>query len=273
MAVPDSVAPSPPSLSMLWESVDPAQALARRFRFESPTTAVGWLSDVVAEHWGLALSSCERLVISSGNIMAWITVGERRMIAKWSAHTPVFARLTAIARLTRWLDERGVPVSAPQPALDGRLQLELDGFSLALQNVVPGDLLDVADVAQVQAAGEMLAILHSELAAYPDVVPTAEPPRAGTQLVGNDFRSANILWAGGRISAVLDLEEAQYARRADDLAKAAVLLGTRYHNWAPTPPDARDAFVAAYQAAHPLSAEELDEVQAMIAKQIAGWPP
>ncbi|MFC8798965.1 phosphotransferase enzyme family protein [Promicromonospora sp. NPDC057138] len=271
--MPEPLAPSPPSLSMLWEAVDPAKALARRFRFESPTAAVDWLSDVLAEYWGLALSSCERLVISSGNIMAWIIVGERRMIAKWSAHTPAFTRLAAIARLTCWLDERGVPVSAPQPARDGRLQLELDGFSLALQNVVPGDLLDVADAAQVRAAGEMLSTLHAELAAYPDVVPTRKPRRSGTQLVGNDFRSANILWVGGRISAVLDLEEARYARRVDDLGKAAVLLGTRYHNWAPTPPNARDAFVAAYQAVHPLTAEELDEVQVVIAKHLAGWPP
>jgi homoserine kinase type II len=258
---------------MLWESTDPVEALARRFRFESPTAVTGWLFEVLAQHWDLTLSSCERLVISSGNIMAWITVGERRMIAKWSMYTPFFTRLAAIARLTRWLDERGIPVSAPQTARDGTLQLELDGFSLGLQNVVPGDLLDVADAAQVEAAGEMLATLHTELAAYPDVVPTAEPPRSGTQLVGNDFRSANILWARGRISAVLDLEEARYARRVDDLAKAAAFLGTRYHDWKPTPPDARDAFVAAYQAAHPLPPEELDEVQAIIAKHIAGWPP
>jgi homoserine kinase type II len=269
----EPLAPSAPSPRMLWESTDPIEALARRFRFESPTAVTGWLSEVLAQHWGLALSSCERLVISGGNIMAWITVGERRMIAKWSMYTPLFTRLAAIARLTRWLDERGIPVSAPQPARDGRLQLELDGFSLGLQNVVPGDLLDVTDAAQVEAAGEMLATLHTELAAYPDVVPTAEPPRSGTQLVGNDFRSANILWARGRISAVLDLEEAWYARRVDDLAKAAAFLGTRYHNWAPTPPDARDAFVAAYQAAHPLPPEELDEVQTIIAKHVANWPP
>lgn len=221
----EPLAPSAPSLSMLWESTDPAEALAQRFRFESPTAVVGWLSEVLAQHWNLALSSCERLVINSGNIMAWITVGERRMIAKWSMHTPVFARLAAIARLTHWLGQRGVPVS-----------------------------------------------VHTELAAYPDVVPTAEPPRSGAQLVGNDFRSANILWASGRISAVLDLEEARYERRVDDLAKAAVLLGTRYHDWAPTPPDVRDAFVAAYQAAHPLPAEELEEVQVIIAERVAAWP-
>lgn len=256
---------------MLWESTDPVEALTGRFRFESPTAVTTWLSEVLAQHWDLALSGCERLVISSGNIMAWITVGERRMIAKWSVYAPFFPRLAAIARLTSWLDERGVPVSAPQPAQDGRLQLELDGFSLALQDVVPGELLDVDDAAQVRAAGEMLATLHAELAAYPGVVPTDEPPRPGTQLVGNDFRSANILWASGQISAVLDLEETRYERRVDDVAKAAAYLGTRYHDWAPTPPDARATFVAAYQAAHPLPAEELAEARVSIAEHVAGW--
>jgi homoserine kinase type II len=149
--------------------------------------------------------------------------------------------------------------------------VELDGFSLSLQNVMPGELLDVADAAQARAAGEMLATLHAELAAYPGVVPTAQHPRSGTQLVGNDFRSANVLWANGRISAVLDLEDARYERRVDDVAKATVYLGTRYHDWAPTPPDARDAFVAAYQRAHPLPAEELDEVRALITGHLDGW--
>ncbi|MBM7785928.1 homoserine kinase type II [Tenggerimyces flavus] len=263
---------SAPSLTMLWESVDPSSALAERFRFESPAAVSSWLGGVLDRHWGLALTSCDRLVLSSTNLMAWITVGERRMIAKWSVNVPAFPRLAAIADLTSWLDQRGIPVSAPRQARDGRLQLELDGFSLALQNVMPGELLDVTDAAQVRAAGEMMATLQLELAAYPHVIPTAEPPRPGTQLVGNDFRSANILWADGRITAVLDLEEAQYKRRVEDLAQATVLLGTRFHNWAPTPPDIRDAFLAAYQAVQPLTSEERDELQSLVAKMIAGWP-
>jgi homoserine kinase type II len=127
---------------------------------------------------------------------------------------------------------------------------------------------------QRQGLGERVAAAYAawaELAAYPGVVPTAQHPRSGTQLVGNDFRSANVLWANGRISAVLDLEDARYERRVDDVAKATVYLGTRYHDWAPTPPDARDAFVAAYQRAHPLPAEELDEVRALITGHLDGW--
>ena len=39
LAMTESLAPS---LSMLWESTDPVEALARRFRFESPTAVTGW---------------------------------------------------------------------------------------------------------------------------------------------------------------------------------------------------------------------------------------
>ena len=39
----------------------------------------------------------------------------------------------------------------------------------------------------------------------------------------------------------------------DDLAQAAVLLGTRYHHWRPTPADVRGAFVAAYESVLPLA--------------------
>lgn len=177
------------------------------------------------------MDACERLVISNANCPAWIVVDGRRMIGKWSMRQPIFARLAAIARLTAWLDERGVPVSAALPTRDGRVQIEVDGFSLGLQNVVDGDLLDISDPAQVQAAGEMLATMHVVMADYPEAIPTGEPRAPRTQLVGNDFRSANILWADGRIAAVLDLEEAKYRRRIDDLAQAAVLLGTRYHDW------------------------------------------
>jgi homoserine kinase type II len=44
----ESLAPGAPSLSMLWESTDPVEALARRFRFESPTAVTDWLSEVLA---------------------------------------------------------------------------------------------------------------------------------------------------------------------------------------------------------------------------------
>ncbi|GAA3519239.1 phosphotransferase [Nocardioides daeguensis] len=73
-----------------------------------------------------------------------------------------------MARLTPWLDDRGLPVSAPVPATDGRLQVEVDGVSMGLQHEIRGELLDTADQRQVRAAGAVLAELHDALAAYPD---------------------------------------------------------------------------------------------------------
>lgn len=245
-----------PKIGMLWESADPGAALIERFGFASAAEAMDWVTGVLAEHWGLRVAACERLVISDANCLAWITVDGCRMIAKWSMRPRVFARLAAIARLTVWLGERGIPVSMPQTARDGRVQVEVDGFSLGLQRVVDGELLDVTDPVQVRAAGEMLARMHEAMADYPERIPTDERPAPGTQLVGNDFRSANILWADGGIAAVLDLEETTYRRRVDDLAQAAVLLGTRYHQWRPTPADVRGAFVAAYESVLPLAEDD-----------------
>ncbi|MER7560268.1 phosphotransferase [Nocardioides sp. NPDC126508] len=261
-------------ISMLWESTDPAAALTERFGFASTAEAIEWLTGVLAEHWGLRAEGCERLVISDANCLAWITVEGRRMIAKWSIRPAVFARLAAIAGLTVWLAERGIPVSAPRAARDGRVQVEVDGVSLGLQHVVDGELLDITDPAQIRAAGEMLARMHAEMADYPGTIPTDEPPAPGTQLVGNDFRAANILWAEGRITAVLDLEEATYRRRVDDLAQAAVLLGTRYHDWRPAPAEVRGAFVAAYASVLPLGEDEAGALDASIEAHLAHirWP-
>ena len=191
-------------ISMLWESADPGAALIERFGFASATEATDWLTGVLAEHWGLKVAACERLVISDANCLAWITVDGCPMIAKWSMRPRVFARLAAIARLTVWLGERGIPVSMPQAARDGRVQVEVDGFSLGLQRVVDGELLDITDPEQVRAAGEMLARMHAAMADYPELIPTDEPPAPGAQLVGNVFRSATILGARDALPPVPD---------------------------------------------------------------------
>lgn len=140
--------------------------------------------------------------------------------------------------------------------------------------MVDGELLDITDPVQVRAAGEMLARMHAAMADYPERIPTDEPPAPGAQLVGNDFRSANILWSGGEIAAVLDLEESTYRRRVDDLAQAAVLLGTRYHHWRPTPADVRGAFVAAYESVLPLAESDAGALEQSIEAHLRRirWP-
>jgi homoserine kinase type II len=132
--------------------------------------------------------------------------------------------------------------------------------SLGVFPVIDGDLLDVGVPAQVNEAGRMLAMLHELLAAYPHRIDGGQPTQTG-QLVHNDFRSANILHDGMSITAVLDFEEVTYRTRVADLAKATVLLGTRYHHWGPTPPAIREAFVAAYRDQAPLTSGEQNHLR------------
>ncbi len=193
-------------------------------------------------------------------MLAWITTDDRRLIAKWSVFPRLFQRLADVAALTIWLQTTGVPVAAPIPARDGRLRVELNNASLGVYPVIDGDLLDVGDLAQVTEAGRMLATLHESLAAYPHRIDDG-PSSPREQLVHNDFRSANLLHDGTRITAVLDFEEVTYGTRVTDLAKATVLLGTRYHDWGPTSQLVREAFVAAYSGSAPLTRAEQSELQ------------
>jgi homoserine kinase type II len=105
----------------------------------------------------------------------------------------------------------------------------------------------------------MLASLHETLAVYPHRI-DGGGPTGHDQLVHNDFRSANLLHDGTRISAVLDFEEVTYDTRVADLARATVLLGTRYRNWGPTSQEVREAFVAAYHDEAPLTSKEQNEL-------------
>lgn len=76
------------------------------------------------------------------------------------------------------------------------------------------------------------------------------------QPVHHDFRAANLIWDGEQIAAVLDFEELRSGYRVEDLAWAAVHLGTLYHNWGPVPPAVHELFLAAYRAEMPLTAQE-----------------
>src|ERR1019366_8412143 len=152
---------------MLWESTDPAEALTKRFGFADAVSAVGWMGETLWDTWAIAVDDCERLVISDGNVLAWITSDDRRLIAKWSVFPRLFRRLADTATLTMWLQASGIPVAAPVPARDGRRRVERNNVSLGVSLVVDGDLLDVGDPAQVTEAGQMLATLHEALADYP----------------------------------------------------------------------------------------------------------
>ncbi len=275
---------------MLWESADPGQQLTKRFGFRDGAAAAEWVADTLDTCWQLPLVRCDRLVISGRNVMAWVQSEDRPLIVKWSSFPKRFARLRDAARVVAWLDAEAVPVAAPIAASDGRMLVELGNdaagklrsrmplpgsrFLVGVLPMVDGDLLSADDPGQIDDAGRLLATLHQTLAAYPGQVRGGG--RGGRrQLVHNDFRSANVLHDGTRISAVLDFEEITYATRAGDLAKAAVLLATRYRDWGPTSETVRTAFLRAYddEARDPLSSSERREIEQRVAALLKsfGW--
>jgi homoserine kinase type II len=279
-----------PAVDMLWESADPSQALTRRFGFRDGACAAEWVADVLERYWELEVVRCDRLVISARNVMAWVLAGGRHLIAKWSSLPHRFSHLEDAARLVAWLDTQAVPVAAPIAATDGRLLVELGNdarrrlisrlplpgsrFLVGVLPVVEGDLLAVEDPRHVDDAGRMLATMHQALATYPGQA-ARRGQGAHTQLLHNDFRSANILHDGTRISAVLDFEEITWDTRVADIAKSAVLLATRYRDWGPTSESVRTAYVNAYErhARDPLTTSERHELDARIAAhlQTFGW--
>lgn len=284
-----------PMLEMLWETGDASDALETRFGFSDGATAVRWVAAMLDEQWGVQVDSCNRIVISDHNALAWVGTSSGRMLAKWSVAPARFPRLAGLARLTAWLGQTGLPVSAPVATLDGRLQVEADGVSLGLQRQIDGSLLDITDPAQVRMAGTVLAQVHDALAVYPEadrapgldppsnplaekingwldscpdhvpaaaqdalrrLVADADPDPLPTQLVHGDYRSANILVAGPGIAAVIDFEEARFDHRIDELARSAVMLGTRFRDWGPVSPEVRTAFLDGYQSERRMTAAE-----------------
>ncbi|HET6482041.1 MAG TPA: phosphotransferase, partial [Actinoplanes sp.] len=311
-----------PVLEMLWETLDPRQTLDERFGFGDGQAAGRWVADTLDQHWGVRIDSCNRIVMSDGNALAWVGTPSGRLLAKWSVAPDRFPRLAETARLTSWLHSRELPVSEPVPARDGGLQVEVDRVSIGVQREIAGDLLDTTDLHQVRAAGAVLARLQDALAAYPNaermpalgapsqplkariagwldtraghlppaardtlrkLVASAPPDEFPRQLVHFDFRSANILCAHGEIVAVIDFEEARHEHRLVELARAAVLLGTRYHNWGPVPAEVRAEFLTGYESERPLTPAEADWLEVLLLWQglamvppgddLTGWGP
>jgi homoserine kinase type II len=85
---------------MLWEPVDPADALTERFGFADAVSAVSWMGDALWDTWAIAVDDCDHVVMSAGNLLAWITSDGGRLIAKWSVVTWLFPRLADTAALT-----------------------------------------------------------------------------------------------------------------------------------------------------------------------------
>ncbi|MBF4607470.1 phosphotransferase [Curtobacterium sp. VKM Ac-1393] len=284
------------TLEMLWERADPSQVLRDRFGFTDAAAAEDWVVRTLERWWGVRVDACERIVMSDHNALAWISTAGGRMLLKWSIAPEGFERLAFAADLTAWLGERGLPVSAPVPTLDGRVQLEHDGVSMGLQHVIDGTLLDVRDVAQVHAAGATLARIHDalrdspdraravgvrppptplrqQIAGWLDGTPAHVPDRARValrrllaaapsdelpvQIVHGDYRAANVLCADPDVVAVIDFEDLRLDHRIVELARSAVLLGTLFHDWGPVPAAVHRQLLDGYRSVSALTTDEL----------------
>lgn len=285
-----------PVVDMLWEDEDPQSVIQSRFGFEDAEQAGNWIKETVQTQWELDIRSCDRIVISDRNALGWLHAPSGSYVAKWSIAGDRFAHLGTLARVVAWLGKEGVPVSAPIPASNGRVQLEIDNVSLALQEKIEGTILDVCESSQVRAAGATLARVHETLAAYPGSLqsPTLHPPQ-GTlsslvrgwldgdrshvptaalqaleeaidsglddalpnQMLHGDFRCTNILWSGTEVSGVLDFDEARIGPRIDELARSAVLLGTQYRDWNPVSAEVRSIFLDGYASVSALTPAEV----------------
>ena len=164
---------------MLWEPTDPTTALVERFGLADLDSAGGWLSSALLSGWGLRAVGVERILISDVNALAWVHTDDATVVVKVSSFAPGFARLEDIAALLGDLQDDGLPVAAPLPALDGRRRRLLESdrpLSVAVHPMIDGDLLDVDDLTAVGATGELVGRLHDALAVT-DPTPFANGPR------------------------------------------------------------------------------------------------
>ncbi|TDO34330.1 Ser/Thr protein kinase RdoA (MazF antagonist) [Kribbella sp. VKM Ac-2527] len=157
---------------MLWESTDPQDALRDRFGLYGFDEAVLWLTKVLAEVWGVDVESCERILISGHNAIAWIRSDRGAFVAKWSRAEGQFVRFAAAADLINALHQRGVPVAPPLESVDGRyreiVSSDSSRLSMTVQQAVDGQPLDTGNETTVRAAGASFAELHAALALHPD---------------------------------------------------------------------------------------------------------
>ncbi|MBT0995134.1 phosphotransferase [Cellulomonas sp. DKR-3] len=199
-----------PSVTMLWESVDAHEALLERFGFADATAAAHHLTVVIADHWDLRVT-CERVVLSDQNLLAWVHAGPRSFVVKACAAEALFARLAGIAEVVALIGGRGLPVAAPVPALDGTHRVVVAGpvpLSVFVMPLNAGAPLDPLDHAALRATGAALARMHRALAEVdpelPGPVPHALLGAAGPRPVSAPPEDAPARARAPRAAARLD---------------------------------------------------------------------
>src|SRR5690625_7900346 len=109
---------------MLWEPIDPDDALRERFGFVDMAAMTRWLSSALTRHWGLPVIAVPRVVISADNALAWVETTAGTFVAKVCADRERFASLDMIGVVIDHLGSTGGPVPVPLPATccDSRAQ-------------------------------------------------------------------------------------------------------------------------------------------------------
>jgi Ser/Thr protein kinase RdoA (MazF antagonist) len=157
---------------MLWESIEPRSALQERFGLDSFEEAVEWLTKGLAQVWAIDVDSCDRIIVSGNNAIAWVRTNRGALVAKWSRAQDNFVRLAAIADLLHALHRQGVPVAPPLTSVDDQHRVIVSSgsmpLSMTVQPYINGDLLDITDETAVRRAGACLASLHNALAIHSD---------------------------------------------------------------------------------------------------------
>ncbi|WP_241994900.1 phosphotransferase [Kribbella sp. VKM Ac-2568] len=301
----------PNGLSMLWESVDARRALQERFGFPTFDAAAEWLTAVLDETWAIGVETCDRIVISDQNAIAWVHTDHGHLVVKWSRATAQFAKFATTAELLHELHQQGIPVAAPLTALTGKHREVVDAparpLSMTVQPHIDGTLLDIANDQAVYEAGVTLADLHTALAEHktgpqddpqpkqrllnwldsagPGSAPEASahlatqvaalpPLDVQPQLIHSDYRASNIVMSGTEVLAVLDFDELAWNYCVQDLAQTLVVLGTHFTNWQPTPPAVRRTFLAGYESIRPLTDAEHQWLAALtLHRAIQAIPP
>ena len=134
--------------------------------------------------------------------------------------------------------------SYPQAALFTS-PVPIPALSTAVAERVTQEMAALTDTALVEGSKRLL-----------EQIQRLDTTLLSPQLVHGDYRAANLLWQAGKIAAVLDFEEVRWGNRINDLAWAAVHLGTRYHDWGPVARTVHQTFLRGYTAIEPLTAEE-----------------
>lgn len=214
---------------MLWESAEPLQILAQRFRFATPEAATDWLMATVERTYGIMVTSVDRLVMSSYNLLAWLSTSEGPLLAKCCIFLPAHQRLLTAAELVVWLAQQTLPVSVPLSAQTGpeagAVQVRCDHFSVGVQRIMGGELLDPTEPAQAATAGRTLAQLHQALAVYPQAT-AFTPPNPEQTLAAQLERWVTATLAKVSepplVAALRTLQQCVKQRRADALTTQLV---------------------------------------------------